>query len=357
MSSIYLLLSPNCNLSCKYCFQTDNVAETPGKQYHAQPAAKATVAIIDRFAEFCGENDITHVEFFGGEPLLYRDLFRTAVEIIASRVPNITMGAVTNGTMIDEGIMGLIERHDIAILLSLDGREDRHNEMRGGFDRISPWFPRLSNLKAVTVALQAAIIPGLSENVRFVWRQGLKNVYLNIIENYGWYQDVDAQLFEAEYESLLRSMLRGEGVLSCALQFAQQLRETEFKQGCGITRSGLACDWRGRLFPCHRAVELGPQFAIGDIFQGVDNTTQKTLRQRIDNEAFQSPSSKRYPLTSFCPVGTYQKHRNFSGDWSQPFCNMIELKAKLVAKYFREIQEWMEQETHLRVVLHDEVVA
>jgi hypothetical protein len=36
---------------------------------------------------------------------------------------------------------------------------------------------------------------------------------------------------------------------------------------------------------------------------------------------------------------------------------MIELKAKLVAKYFREIQEWMEQETHLRVVLRDEVVA
>ena len=48
MSSIYLLLSPNCNLSCKYCFQTDNVADTPGKQYHAQPAAKATVAIIDQ---------------------------------------------------------------------------------------------------------------------------------------------------------------------------------------------------------------------------------------------------------------------------------------------------------------------
>jgi uncharacterized protein len=92
--------------------------------------------MLKRFAEFCGENNISQVEFFGGEPFLYRDLFMAAVEIIAA-TPGIRIGVVTNGTMIDEDVMRLIEEHNISILLSLDGHEERHNQMRGSFQRIN----------------------------------------------------------------------------------------------------------------------------------------------------------------------------------------------------------------------------
>jgi len=136
MDSIYLLLTPNCNLSCKYCFQTDSNTDFPGKQFHAQPREKASIVMLKRFAEFCGENNISQVEFFGGEPFLYRDLFMAAVEIIAA-TPGIRIGAVTNGTMIDEDVMRIIEEHNISILLSLDGHEERHNQMRGSFQRIN----------------------------------------------------------------------------------------------------------------------------------------------------------------------------------------------------------------------------
>ena len=350
MDSIYLLLTPNCNLSCTYCFQTDSNTEFPGKQFHAQPREKASIVMLKRFAEFCGENNISQVEFFGGEPFLYRDLFMAAVEIIAA-TPGIRIGVVTNGTMIDEDVMRLIEEHNISILLSLDGHEERHNQMRGSFQRIKPWFQRLTRLPNVTVALQAGVISGLSHNVQYVWQQGFENVYVNIIESYGWYEYHDTERFKAEYKSLLLAMLRGDGILSCAIQISQHLQDTVYRQGCGIAREGLACDWRGRLFPCHRAVELGAQFSIGDIYTGIDSSLEKNIRNHIGRETFQSTSAGQYSLTSFCPVGIYKQHGDFSAAWSQSFCEMIEIKAKLVAKYFHAIQELKERWTQQRPAL------
>src|ERR1700740_3199931 len=143
MNNIYLLLSPNCNLSCKYCFQKSNPAEIADARYHAQPGVRADVETITRFADFCAENEVRHVEFFGGEPLLHRDLFVFAVETICRRVPQTRIGIVTNGTLIDERVMRLFEQNLVSVLLSLDGDRKRHDSMRGGFERISPWFTRL----------------------------------------------------------------------------------------------------------------------------------------------------------------------------------------------------------------------
>jgi uncharacterized protein len=340
MNSIYLLLTPNCNLSCKYCFQTANPGEIPGARYHTQPGVRADRAMIERFAGFCAKNEVRHVEFFGGEPLLDRELFVFAVETIARRVPDIEFGVVTNGTLIDERIMQLFETQKVGVLLSLDGDRKRQDSMRGGFEKIRPWFSRLSQLPNITVATQAAIIPGLADEVHFIWGQGFRQVYLNIIENYDWYREEDIDRFEWEYETLIQAMLAGEGVLACALNVHAHLNQTSFEQGCGINRVGFACDWHGQIYPCHRAVELGPAFAIGDIFAGLKPDVEKKLRSRIDSEFFGSESAKRFPLASYCPVTTYQKHQTFTAPWSELWCRLIEVKAKLVAKFHYEIEEW-----------------
>jgi hypothetical protein len=41
-----------------------------------------------------------------------------------------------------------------------------------------------------------------------------------------------------------------------------------------------------------------------------------------------------------CPVSIYQKHNSFNGYWCEEFCQMIDIKAKLVAKYYYEIKEF-----------------
>lgn len=280
------------------------------------------------------------MEIFGGEPLYYRSLFKDLVTTLSKEASGITIGVITNGTLITEDIMTIFETLPISILLSLDGTKERHNSMRGGFDSISKWFSRLAKLGRTSVAMQAARIDGLYDNISFIWSLGLKEVYINIIENYGWYNAADVAMFECEYEKIILGMLRGEGEVFCALNQYHMLKQTNQRQYCGITEQGLACSWDGLLYPCQRAMELGPQMAIGDIHQGINDDLSSKLRNMIDLESYHSVSARKYPLVSYCPIAIYQEHKNFNGTWNPEFCEMINVKAKLVSKYYYEISAY-----------------
>ena len=331
MKSVYILLTDRCNLHCKYCFQ--------GPKRVSGAGAKATARVMDGFVAFCARNGVSNAEIFGGEPLLYPDLFRYVVKALRARMPNLHIGVVTNGTLLAEDSMSLIEREGVNVLVSIDGRKERHNAMRGGFERIRRWFPRLAALDSVTVAIQGGRVEGLYSHIRYLWDAGFRQgVFINLIYNYGWYTDRDVRLFEREYENAVLGMLRGEGVLLCAARLYDMLQQAGGYQECGLVGEGLACDWDGILYPCIRAVELGADFAIGEVWAGVDRVKNRVLRNRIRREFLASDSVERYPYVSFCPVEVFQRHGHFGGNWSKQYCEMIQIKAKTVAKYYHELQ-------------------
>jgi len=338
VKSCYFLITPNCNLTCKYCFQRGDAST----EYSPPQKIVADKQTIDQFAVYCKTNGIGRVELFGGEPLLYRDSFLYAVRTLIDQVPRIRLGVVTNGTLIDEELMQLFEQEKIGILLSLDGDRARQNSMRGGFDRIAPWFDRLVATGNTMVAMQVGAADGVARNVRYVWGLGFPSVYLNIVQTYDWYNgEEDLNLFEAEYEAALGAMFEGEGELACAISMHQMLERNRHKLMCGITAKGLACDWRGLLYPCHRVPELGTKFSIGDIRDGVSERKNRLYRERINRQYFvKSASARQYPLVSFCPVSVYQQHGSLNGSWNSMFCEMINIKAKIVAKHHYAIEEY-----------------
>ena len=67
------------------------------------------------------------------------------------------------------------------------------------------------------------------------------------------------------------------------------------------------------------------------------------MRAQIAGSAYPTESTRRYPLVSYCPVDVYRKHSSFGGDWPSAFCEMITIKAKLVAKYYHEISKYRER--------------
>jgi MoaA/NifB/PqqE/SkfB family radical SAM enzyme len=334
MDRMSVWLTPRCNLRCSYCFQQDDrgAADWPPK------GPRASAALINALGDFCVKNKVRHVEFFGGEPLYYPETFINTVKSLRRKVSGLSLGLVTNGTLLDENIMRLLEEHAVAVLLSLDGGKTRHNELRGGFEKISPWFDRLSKLSNISIALQAGMIPGLAKNIRAVWRCGFKHVFVNIVESYGWYQPRDIQLFEKEYETAIRAMLEGEGQISCALRIYKTLNGTSYTQECGIIRKGLCCDWRGDLYPCHRAVELGKDFAIGTIDGGVDKEAEGRIRAKIEKKAFCGGNTGKYKLVSFCPVTAAGHYGKLSNKWNTDFCDLVNIKNKLVAKHHYAIE-------------------
>lgn len=332
MKTAYILLTNNCNLHCRYCFQ--------GTRASSKQDAKTCVDVLDGFAEFCVKNKITNAEIFGGEPFLYRDLFEYAVKALRMQFPALDIGVVTNGTLINESIMSLLEREHVSVLVSIDGQKSRHDEMRGGFDNISKWFSRLVALDRITVAIQAGRVEGLYKQIKYLWNIGFrKGVFINVLYNYDWYGTDDIRLFEQEYEQAVLGMLRGEGTLLCAARLYEILKQTNGYQECGIIGQGLAFDWNGTLYPCIRAVELGEAFAIGDIQNGIDYDRERLIRQRIRKELMSSVSIERYPMVSFCPVAIYKEFGSFSGKWNDQYCEMIQIKQNTVAKYYYELQK------------------
>lgn len=160
-------------MKCKYCFQLGNEPEKVSSAgYHSQPQVRADKKIVDNLVRYCLANNVTHVEIFGGEPLYYRDTFEYSVTSLCESVPGMTIGVITNGTLITETILRIFETLPVSILLSLDGGRERHNELRGGFNRISRWFERLVAQGHVSVAIQAGVIQGLYENIRYIWGVG-----------------------------------------------------------------------------------------------------------------------------------------------------------------------------------------
>lgn len=319
---------------------------------------KATRKIVDRFVSFCAENGITNAEVFGGEPMLYGDLFQYTVKKLHARIPDLQIGVVTNGTLINEDIMSLLERKRVNVLVSIDGRKERHDAMRGEFDRIHKWFSRLANLDVITVAIQAGKIEGLYDHIRYLWSVGFrKGVFINIIYNYGWYDINDVRRFEHEYEDAVLGMMRGEGTLTCAVRLHRMLQRTDGYQECGLIGNGLACDWNGVFYPCMRAVELGPAFAIGDIWSGIDDVKNRTLRQRIRDEFLTSDSAERYPYVGYCPIAIYQKHGSFKKKWNKEYCEIIQIKAKIVSKHYHELQKYITGHSYQEGAMHNSEAA
>lgn len=334
MKSIYFLLTNDCNLRCKYCFQE--------KSPNSNTARKTSKNIIDDFAEYCRKENITDVQLFGGEPLFYKDLFIYCVTTLKKINPDMQIGLVTNGTLMDEEMLELIKKNEISILLSFDGNRETHNGMRGGFDNILKWIPNFNKKSRISVALQAGRVEGLYKNIKYVWDLDFANgVYVNVINNYDWYNESDIKTFEKEYEEAINGMLNGEGILTCALSTFDIIDKSYQKTNtCGISALGLASDWNGNLYPCQRAVELGTEFCIGSIYSGIDSQKNESIRRDILNSINQSASSDKYMVGTFCPVSLYQKHKSFQGSWCDEFCRIIDIKAKLVAKYYYEIKEF-----------------
>ena len=119
-----------CNYSCTYCSQNN-------QRSFSKDSAKKTQEKVSAFFEkmpmwFDGGEDGTgrgvHLEFWGGETLLYW----TAVEDLATRLrkkyPNISLALFTNGSLVKKNMVDFAKEIKLHFIVSHDGptfNEDR----------------------------------------------------------------------------------------------------------------------------------------------------------------------------------------------------------------------------------------
>ena len=135
-----LFLTRRCNSRCRFCFYL-----SPGSASHGDVSGEdlpeLSLGEIEKVSASLGS--LLWLAFSGGEPFLRQDLVEIAEVFYARNKPCIIL-IPTNGLLPDviakntEEILKRCARSTIAVKLSLDGREDVHDRLRGvpgGFAR------------------------------------------------------------------------------------------------------------------------------------------------------------------------------------------------------------------------------
>lgn len=137
LNILQLNISEDCNLQCEYCvadggrYGRDAILMTP----------EIALQALDLFYSYYDE--IRTIQFFGGEPFLNVKVIREVAKYVSlqkEKVPDFQLPILninTNGTILNDEIISLINDYSLQIVISLDGVpmiHDRFRKTRSGED-------------------------------------------------------------------------------------------------------------------------------------------------------------------------------------------------------------------------------
>ena len=143
-------LTTDCNLKCDYCYLHGINAEWPDFN-NRLPSKNLTKHIITTLREknIAGFNKF-YVNFFGGEPLLFKDTLQSITKALRNfELENnisITIGVTTNGTLLDDSFLSFCLSSNINILLSLDSPPELQNKYRAHHNKFASFHDILKRI-------------------------------------------------------------------------------------------------------------------------------------------------------------------------------------------------------------------
>lgn len=132
---VVLHITNKCNLCCDYCYlQSD------------RSSMKAfDLSVINGLIRFLQAREINHVTvvFHGGEPLLFPEVMLEVVSAFSKiHTLHVDYSVQTNGTIMSNELIEIIQKYSIRVSISLDGYKSIHDLYRvtpdgkGSFDKI-----------------------------------------------------------------------------------------------------------------------------------------------------------------------------------------------------------------------------
>lgn len=146
--SLWLLLVQTCNMGCSYCVvdAEEQTSKLPVLPMLAQvPKGRMTPEVADNAIDLFHRNLAKHkppqakVTLYGGEPLLNKDLLFHIIPKVrqisyeGQQAP-ISILCFTNGLLYDESVTELFAKYNVTVGLSLDGKQENHDQVRKKLD-------------------------------------------------------------------------------------------------------------------------------------------------------------------------------------------------------------------------------
>lgn len=286
--NLTLHLTDRCNLRCGYCFVRHGGRRMSASVARAAVDLAWNSGLLNRgFA------------FFGGEPLLERELIEETVtyaRALESTNPAISPFAykiTTNGLLLDDSFLSFAAACGMEVALSHDGL--MHEEMRrmpdgaSSLAAITAKIPLLLS-RQPNALVMATVCPStahrLADSVGWLFDQGFRrvNVMPDARPEAGW-DDASLDTLREQYARIAQEYVRRAKDGVSFLPFDEKIR-SRLHGRCSLCRLGKkqpSVTPDGKLYPCVQFADK-PAYAMGDVFSGVDTAAQERLFQQASQQ-------------------------------------------------------------------------
>lgn len=299
-SLCYLILTEDCNLRCKYCYE--DAGRCCDNYMSFETAKKAADFLIDNVAKYGSRN--IHFTFFGGEPLLnlnvMTDIRRYVVDKASKCNINYSFSLITNCTIYNRQYEEFIlewykVEKKVNIQISTDGipeLQDKNRITKNGKPTSEIVKENILKLKKLFknndidfdfVDTHSVVtrhnIADMFSSYKYLRELGINNVSFVLPRDEYWDNDDISNyinqlilISDYVYEECIKA-----GNLKPYIK-AQKIIGEKTNIICEAAKSVCAITPDGDIYPCHRAYFYNRIYKLGNIFDGIiENKNRKVF--------------------------------------------------------------------------------
>lgn len=298
INDIQLILTDKCNLSCRYCYCSQQKHVCAEQRNMKSNIAQA---VIDYFSK-SNETPLS-ITFFGGEPTINKELIDFIMDYTndLKKKTNKEFRYIitTNATILDDRIIDYIVHYNFGLMVSLDGPEDIHNFQcpeksgKNSFQMAKTNIKKL--MKRRSVGVRATMIhpmPNLKMLIDFFINFGFSNIAIAAATNRNDapsdydFTNKDMIDFSCQVESLnpwlLKYLLKNERPpYFIHEKWYSQIEKNDIHPdcqifNCGACNSVIGVDPVGNYYPCAKFCGL-KQWSVGNVATGINDSKCKDI--------------------------------------------------------------------------------
>lgn len=172
MLPLILVVTYRCNLDCTYC---------PTAKKNKTIDKKIAYNAVDFY--FKSQENPQRIKFFGGEPVMEKDILKDIIEYIRKKDQDIKIELTTNGLLLKEGFLDYLFQKNVSVSVSIDGDKKTQISQRKGmteedYDDLMKKISPYSSETTLNTVVTPETVDNFFENIRYLHKKGFKNFNL-----------------------------------------------------------------------------------------------------------------------------------------------------------------------------------
>jgi uncharacterized protein len=369
LNGLVLGITENCNFRCTYCTASGRYINE-GKHNDAHMPLPIALKSIDYFFDHANR-DYCYISFYGGEPLLKKDLVYECMQYARRINPNVSFNLQTNGYLLDSHFFNILRKFDSIISISLDGPKEIHDNGRltasgkGTYDKIMENIESMADIdfeflkKKMAIKFTLDSLIDIEDIIEFYNNHPILSnvsVYASLVNFHGLKEHLKEEKskelsignLELARQRYKEGMIDGifDGIAFESSLFSRWLeplasggRVSSKMVPCGPCILGgmkLFVNVKGQFMSCEKTERLP---VIGDI----ENGLYWDVIEKMENEFLSNCEPCRecwaISLCRLCWVNFYPDASGQSQEYIREQCKGIRAKQKYLLKTYIEIIE------------------